>query len=261
MASRLLKQHKVIARMTTEPRINSGDLFAMGQIRLSELSVYNWGSFHGLHSARIDPEGTLVTGDNGSGKSTFIDALMALLLPAGKATFNVAAAQDSLRNHLENMYLRLVIDERCGVVFIANAHYDEDDDEGESVRLISRRTLTLYDTLLILVLRKYYQDRETKGEHKIVIDIETIEAGLSPFLPLTNSTRLDSKPLRASLKRMIEKRILRTVRGSDDRFEISPLIRYVVSAEFLQNLLNEYRRLADGQSTAETAQSDSTDDD
>ncbi len=168
--------------------------------------------------------------------------------------------QDSLRNHLENMYLRLVIDERCGVAFIANAHNDE-DEEGESVRLISRRTLTLYDTLLILVLRKYYQDRETKGEHKIVIDIETIEAGLSPFLPLTNSTRLDSKPLRASLKRMIEKRILRTVRGNEDRFGISPLIRYVVSAEFLQNLLNEYHRLADGLSTAETAQSDSTDDD
>ena len=168
--------------------------------------------------------------------------------------------QDTLRNHLENMYLRLVIDERYGVAFIANAH-NEEDDEDEIVRLINRRTLTLYDTLLMLVLRKYFQDRETQGEHKIVIDIETIEAGLSPFLPLTNSTRLDSKPLRASLKRMTEKRILGTVRGSEDRFEISPLIRYVVSAEFLQLLLDEYRRLADGLSAAVPAQGDSTDDD
>lgn len=168
--------------------------------------------------------------------------------------------QDTLRNHLENMYLRLVIDERYGVAFIANAH-NEEDDEDENVRLINRRTLTLYDTLLMLVLRKYFQDRETQGEHKIVIDIETIEAGLSPFLPLTNSTRLDSKPLRASLKRMTEKRILGTVRGNEDRFEISPLIRYVVSAEFLQHLLDEYRRLADGLSAAVPAQGDSTDDD
>src|SRR5690606_38874060 len=73
--------------------ISRNDLFSQGQIRLSELSVFNWGSFHGLHTAAIDPEGTLVTGDNGAGKSTFIDGLMALLLPAGKATFNVAAAQ------------------------------------------------------------------------------------------------------------------------------------------------------------------------
>ena len=106
---------------------------------------------------------------------------------------------------------------------------------------------TLYDTLLILVLRKYFQDRETQGDHKIIIDIETIKAGLSPFLPLTNSTRSDRKQLGASLKRMIEKRILGVVRGSEERFEISPLIRHVVSAEFLQHMLNEYQRLADEQ--------------
>lgn len=168
--------------------------------------------------------------------------------------------QDSLRNHLENMYLRLVIDERYGVAFIANAQNGEDDD-GESVRLIIRRTLTLYDTLLILVLRKYFQDRETQGEHKIVIDIETIEAGLSPFLPLTKSTRSDRRQLVTSLKRMIEKRILGVVRGSENRFEISPLIRYVVSAEFLQYMLNEYIRLTGEQTDVEPAQSDGTDDD
>lgn len=166
--------------------------------------------------------------------------------------------QDTLRNHLENMYLRLVIDERYGVAFIANAH---NDDDGESVRLISRRTLTLYDTLLILVLRKYFQDRETQGEHKIVIDVETIEAGLSPFLPLTNSTRSDRKHLGVSLKRMLEKRILGVVRGSEERFEISPLIRYVVSAEFLQHMLNEYRQLAGEQSGDERAGGDQQNDD
>lgn len=42
-------------------------LFAQGQIRLAEISVFNWGSFHNLHTARIDPEGTLITGDNGAG--------------------------------------------------------------------------------------------------------------------------------------------------------------------------------------------------
>ncbi len=90
----------------TESTNYGRDFFAMGQIRLSELSVYNWGSFHGLHSARIDPQGTLVTGDNGSGKSTFIDALMALLLPAGKASFNVAAAQGDKADRSLLSYMR-----------------------------------------------------------------------------------------------------------------------------------------------------------
>ena len=81
-------------------------LFKVGQIRLAELSVFNWGSFDGLHSARIDPQGTLVTGDNGSGKTTFIDGLMALLLPAGRATFNVAAAQGDRSDRTLLSYMR-----------------------------------------------------------------------------------------------------------------------------------------------------------
>ncbi len=81
-------------------------LFDIGQIRLAELSVFNWGSFNGLHTAKIDPNGTLVTGDNGSGKTTFIDGLMALLLPAGRATFNVAAAQGERSDRTLLSYMR-----------------------------------------------------------------------------------------------------------------------------------------------------------
>lgn len=81
-------------------------LFRVGQIRLAELSVFNWGSFDGLHTATIDPEGTLVTGDNGAGKSTLIDGLMALLLPAGRATFNMAAAQGDRSDRTLLSYMR-----------------------------------------------------------------------------------------------------------------------------------------------------------
>ncbi len=85
---------------------NTTSLFQVGQIRLAELSVFNWGSFNGQHTARIDAYGTLLTGGNGSGKSTFIDGLMALLLPAGKATFNIAAAQGDRSDRTLMSYMR-----------------------------------------------------------------------------------------------------------------------------------------------------------
>jgi uncharacterized protein YPO0396 len=91
---------------TDSSALSRADLFSQGQIRLSELSVFNWGSFHGLHTASIDTAGTLVTGDNGAGKSTLIDGLMALLLPAGKATFNVAAAQGDRSDRSLLSYMR-----------------------------------------------------------------------------------------------------------------------------------------------------------
>lgn len=75
-------------------------------IRLAEISVCNWGSFNGLHTAPIDPHGTLITGDNGAGKSTLVDGLMALLLPMRGAAFNVAAAQGDKSDRSVLSYMR-----------------------------------------------------------------------------------------------------------------------------------------------------------
>ena len=179
----------------------------------------------------------------------------------GKVFEALVRNEAPIRKHLAEVYLQLVLDERAGVAFIASresAHEaetgsDDDvdsledlDDDPDGATLITRRTLSLYDTLLLLVLRKYYQDREVAGEQRIIIDTEKVESGLVPFLPLTNSERSDRRKLNAALGKMVEKRLLARVRGSDERFEITPVIRYVVSAEFLESLLVEYGRLAGG---------------
>jgi len=46
---------------------------------LSQLEFFNWGGFNGRHQAVIDSDGTAVIGPTGSGKTTFVDALMTLL--------------------------------------------------------------------------------------------------------------------------------------------------------------------------------------
>lgn len=67
---------------------------------------------------------------------------------------------------------------------------------------------------------------------------------MTPFLPLTYSTRSDRRALSGSLALMKDKRLISTVRGDDERFEITSVIRYVVNADFLGRLLAEYERLA-----------------
>ncbi len=161
----------------------------------------------------------------------------------GKLFDSICRYQSAVRNHLADVYLKLVLDEKTGVAFVAQLD-ESDDEDSDAVSLITRRTLSLYDTLLLLVLRKHYQERESSGEQRIIIDIERLEANLSPFLPLTNSMKSDRRKLISALKKMLEKRILSMVRGSGDRFEITPIIRYVVNAEFLEQMLEEYQRLA-----------------
>jgi len=80
-------------------------LFPMGQIKLSEVSVCNWGSFNGIHTAKFNPDGTLVSGETGAGKSTLIDGFMTLLQgPSG--TYNVAAAQEDKNDRSVVTYMR-----------------------------------------------------------------------------------------------------------------------------------------------------------
>lgn len=147
--------------------------------------------------------------------------------------------------HLGNMFMHMLLDHKTGIAILLQQEASEQDDEAdEGSRLINKRTLSLYDTLLLLVLRKYYQERETAGEQKIIIDIDRVEALMTPFLPLTYSTRSDRRALSGSLALMKDKRLISTVRGDDERFEITSVIRYVVNADFLGRLLTEYERLA-----------------
>ncbi|WP_427016238.1 ATP-binding protein [Pseudarthrobacter sp. P1] len=60
--------------------------------RLHRLELLNWGTFNGsVRTFRLDGENSLLTGDIGSGKSTVVDAVTTLLLPANKIEYNKAA--------------------------------------------------------------------------------------------------------------------------------------------------------------------------
>lgn len=63
------------------------------QFRMAKLQVYNWGTFEGTHSIPISPRGFLVVGHSGTGKSTLLDAMSALLIPPRFLDFNAAARE------------------------------------------------------------------------------------------------------------------------------------------------------------------------
>ncbi len=63
-----------------------------GQWRLTHLQVSNWGTFHGTHDVEISPKGYFLTGGPGTGKSTLLDAISALLTPPRTLRFNAAAS-------------------------------------------------------------------------------------------------------------------------------------------------------------------------
>ena len=75
--------------------------------RLNYMEIYNWGTFNN-RIFRIAPEGnnTLLTGANASGKSTLIDALLTLLVPAKKDRFyNQSSGNERKGDRTEETYV------------------------------------------------------------------------------------------------------------------------------------------------------------
>ncbi len=77
--------------------------------RLQRLEVFNWGTFDKqVWTLSLDGKNALLTGDIGSGKSTLVDAVTTLLIPAHRIAYNKAAGAEhkerSLRSYVQGYY-------------------------------------------------------------------------------------------------------------------------------------------------------------
>jgi uncharacterized protein YPO0396 len=74
--------------------------------RLQRLEAFNWGTFNGrVWTLRADGRNTLLTGDIGSGKSTLVDAITTLLVPAHRVAYNKAAGAEARERTLRSYVL------------------------------------------------------------------------------------------------------------------------------------------------------------
>ena len=66
--------------------------------RLEYMEIFNWGGFHN-QVWHINPacQSTLVTGANGTGKTTLVDALVTLLVPPGRRHYNQSSGGERKR--------------------------------------------------------------------------------------------------------------------------------------------------------------------
>lgn len=93
------------------PEIPSLDLDFLGEdsrvgFRLQRLELLNWGTFDKrVWRYELAGHNGLLTGDIGSGKSTVVDAITTLLLPAQRISYNKAAGADTKERSLRSYVL------------------------------------------------------------------------------------------------------------------------------------------------------------
>ncbi|OOH87733.1 hypothetical protein BMT54_09330 [Pasteurellaceae bacterium 15-036681] len=81
--------------------------------RLQRLEILNWGTFHNkVWKVELNGKNGLLTGDIGSGKSTVVDAITTLLVPAQRIAYNKAAGAESKERDLRSYVLGYYKSER-----------------------------------------------------------------------------------------------------------------------------------------------------
>lgn len=114
--------------------------------RLQYMEVYNWGTFD-EKVFRINPKGnnSLLTGANASGKSTYIDALLTLIVPAKKDRFyNQSSGVEKKGDRTEETYVL--------------GHYGNIQEEGKT----STSTQKLRDTNTYSVILASFSNADHK---------------------------------------------------------------------------------------------------
>jgi len=129
--------------------------------RLHRVELYNWGTFDNK-VWRLLPQGdnALLTGDIGSGKSTLVDAITTLLVPAQRITYNKAAGAEAKERTLKS--------------YVLGYYKSERGDNGLAARAVALRDHNSYSVLLghfynegydqHVTLAQVFWVRETQGQ-------------------------------------------------------------------------------------------------
>ena len=119
--------------------------------RLHRLEVFNWGTFDGrVWTLLLDGRNHLLTGDIGSGKSTLVDAVTTLLVPAHRAAYNRAAGAASRERTLRSYVL---------------GHFkSERSDLSDSARPVALRDQNNYSVILGVFRNEGYDQTVTLAQ-------------------------------------------------------------------------------------------------
>lgn len=145
-----------------------------------------------------------------------------------------------IRSRLHDLFLEVVIDHEQRVAFTRQVVSDVLDVP----ILLRKASLTFLETVLLLFLRQRLTQANTQGE-RAVVSIDDMQEYLSVFERDSNS---DHAKFERQIVNAIDKAkklsLLQFIRGSGERYEVSPTLKLLFSAEEIQDLTRTYAALS-----------------
>lgn len=148
--------------------------------------------------------------------------------------------REAIQAYLHNIFLELVVDIAQQVAFIRQV---PDESETDIPILLRRHQLTLIQSALVLYLRQRLTEADAANERAVVSTREMNEH-LILFEKARNTdlARFD-RQCESAIEKCKALNLIRPIRSSDARFEVSPTLKLLFSAEDIQALTATYQAL------------------
>ena len=144
----------------------------------------------------------------------------------------------ALEEYLSKIGLTLIIQEQDGCAYLKQKSYE---NEGEEIpRLIPRRQLPFLTSLLLVLFREEMVE-QSKGDMngRFICGKEAIIEKTLPYLKESSDNVKQRREVESSLKKIEEMGFIHSLNSADSDYEILPLVRGFVDAQWLDDFDNK----------------------
>ncbi|WP_307726323.1 DUF4194 domain-containing protein [Xanthomonas nasturtii] len=153
-----------------------------------------------------------------------------------------------IRSALAELFLELVLDREAGIAFTRQA----DTGELDAPVLLRSSPLTFIDSVLLLHLRQQLADADARGVRAVVEDAELSDALAVYEKNLSTDRAGFLRRVATAVQKMKDNHVLTRLRGDEARYEVSPALKLLFSAEDVAALGQVYRQLREGPADTDT---------
>ncbi|MEE3452377.1 DUF4194 domain-containing protein [Dialister sp.] len=190
--------------------------------------------------------------------TTLISLLSGIVMKNGNAEIwnTIMSKQYLIDEYMAKIGLSLVIDEDGGYAFL------KQNDGDELPHLVKRQPLSFRMSLFLVLLRNEINEYDSAtGEGNLVVREEDMVRRMKPYFPEVTDEVKFTNSIDRCISKALEMKILMPVKDNEEEFEVQPILRRLVDAEWLSGFNREMERYMEenGISMKETEEEDKKD--
>ncbi len=156
-----------------------------------------------------------------------------------------------IREYFSQLGLSLFVDDVEGYAFLKQLDMDADDDSLELPRLITRRSLSFNQTLLLVTLRKRLAEHDSEeSSPRLIVSRDEMYQWLSPYFSQVSNELKQQREFDALIKKVAEMQFIKPLINHADDFEVLRILKAFISAEQIIEFNQQLQVLADSQTEA-----------